>query len=122
MTGRLAMTLLLALAGCVSSPTVGSIGVVLGRDPETRSVFVREVPEAKGDAEPVLLPGDELMMVEGIYVRQLSTEELRRQLRGAPGSKVKLTVVRGGEIFRVEVPRTSLKQSPIRSSEERLEE
>jgi len=116
------MLLLLSLAGCASSPSVGSIGVVLGRDTTTQAVFVREVPDAKGDADPVLLPGDELMMVDGYYVRQLSADELRRRLRGAPGSKVKLTVVRGGQILRVEVARTALKQSPLRPSEERLAE
>ena len=119
-TARLLFVLL--LAGCASSPTVGSIGVVLGRDSTTQAVFVREVPEAKGDAVAALLPGDELMMVDGHYVRQLSAEELRRRLRGAPGSKVKLTVVRGGQILRVEVARTALKQSPLRPSEERLAE
>ena len=119
---RWCLALAALLVACVSSPTVGSIGVVLGRDAASRSVFVREVPETKGDVEPILLPGDELLMVEGHYVRELSTEDLRRHLRGTPGTKVKLTVVRGGEILRVEVARTSMKQSPLRAAEERLVE
>jgi carboxyl-terminal processing protease len=113
----------LCLGGCgVSEAPVGSIGAVLGRDPESRTVHVRDVPESALEPEEALLPGDELLMVEGLYVRELTTEELRKVLRGPPGSKVKLTVVRGEQILRLELRRKALRETPVRTKEERLSE
>ncbi len=111
-----------ALAGCGGGSGVGSIGVMLERDAETRAVYVRDVPEVAGAAEPLLFPGDELLMVEGVYVRELSKEELRRRLRGAPSTKVRLTLVRGAEVVRVEVPRVPLREALHRPERERLSE
>jgi C-terminal processing protease CtpA/Prc len=112
--------------GCAASQSEGSIGVVLSRDAESRSVFVHDIPEPppgkEMDAEPPLLPGDELLMVDGSYVRDLSKEELRKKLRGSPGSKLRLTLVRGGQILRIEVARTPLKEGLIRPKEERMAE
>jgi C-terminal processing protease CtpA/Prc len=122
-----ALVFLLATA-CGGAPSEGSIGVVLARDPESRAVFVREIPEPAGpkgdlpDVEPPLLPGDELLMVEGLYVRDLPKDDLRKRLRGPPGSKVKLTVIRGGQVLRLEVVRTPLKAAIGRPREERIEE
>lgn len=111
--------------GCSSAPIVGSIGAVLGRDPDTRDVFVREASEPSPTATgPHLIPGDQLVMVEGVFVRDLSTKELRALLRGAPGSEVAITVARGSEVLRMHIKRTALKSKLLSSAtkEERVSE
>ncbi len=122
----LGLALAASAGGCAASKSEGSIGVVLSRDAETRSVYVHELPEPppgkEPEAEPPLLPGDELLMVDGSYVRDLSKEELRKKLRGSPGSKLRLTLVRGGQILRIEVARTPLKEGLLRPKEERMVE
>lgn len=107
------------MAGCGAAPVSGSIGAVLGRDEESHAVYVRDVPETNDD--PDLLPGDELLMVDGIYVRELSVKELRKRLRGEPGTKVKVTLLRGANVVRVELTRTPLKEV-VKKREEPVDE
>ena len=114
---------MIAFSACSSTPAVGSIGAVLGRDGETREVFVRETPEpAAGDRGPSLIPGDQIVMVEGVYVRDLPTKDLRALLRGEPGTEVNLTIVRGSEVMRLKIKRTSLKAKLLPGKEERISE
>lgn len=85
---------------------MGSVGAVLARDAETGEVVVKDLgapPTRDG-----LLPGDQLLMVDGVLVRDLSTADLRRYLRGDPGSEVDLTVARGPVVVRLKVKRTPL--------------
>lgn len=109
---------------CASQPSVGSIGVVLGRDPDTGDVFVREAPESNPD-DPNgqhLIPGDQLVMVAGVFVRDLSTKDLRALMRGDPGSEVDVTVLRGSEVLRMKIKRTALKSKLLPTKEERITE
>ena len=70
----------------------GSIGAVLTRDNKTGQVTVRDVPEGKAAAKAGLLPGDELISIEGRDVRHLSAEQVHSALEGPVGSRVKVTV------------------------------
>ncbi|WP_437913084.1 PDZ domain-containing protein [Sorangium sp. So ce302] len=99
--------LLLVAAGCTAS--VGSIGAVLGRDNESLALYVRDVPPGLAAERAGLTPGDEIMMIDGVYVRDLSSAAVRDRLRGAVGSAVELTVVRGRDVRRVRVVRTELR-------------
>ncbi len=114
---------LLVAAGCGGS-TLGSIGAVLGRDPETGAVHVRDVPKDNAADRAGLLPGDELMFVDGRDVRDLGVADLRKVLRGEPGTRVDLTVLRGGRVVRMRVARSALVVPPPRApeGEEKLEE
>ena len=116
--------LLATLAGCSSAPAIGSIGAVLGRDPDTDNVFVREVPSSGSERidHDALIPGDQIVMVEGVLVKDLSTKQLRALLRGEPGSEVHLTVARGAEVLRLKVKRTALKSKLLPAKEERVSE
>jgi carboxyl-terminal processing protease len=109
----------LACAACGASPDAGSIGAILGRDEESKAVYVRDIPEAASEVD--LLAGDEIVMIDGVYVRDLSTKDLRRRLRGEPGSRVKLTLLRGSAVVRVEIVRTPLKEV-VGRAEEKVDE
>ncbi|WP_437956439.1 PDZ domain-containing protein [Sorangium sp. So ce119] len=111
--------LLLIAAGC--SASVGSIGAVLGRDNESEALYVRDVPPGLAAERAGLIPGDEVLMIDGVYVRDLSSAEVRDRLRGDVGSAVELTVVRGRDVRRVRVVRGALKAlEGIKPREERI--
>jgi carboxyl-terminal processing protease len=107
-----ALVVLTLTAGCRSSG-VGSIGAVMARDAETQALVVRDAPKGLGAEEAGLKPGDEIVMVEGFLVRDLSTVELRALLRGEIGSKLRLTVVRAGQVRHVEVQRSELLENAL---------
>jgi carboxyl-terminal processing protease len=112
----------LLAAGCGAGGT-GSVGAVLGRDNETRALHVREVPEGLGAGKAGLLPGDEIVMIDGAYVRDLGAEQIRTKLRGEAGSTVALTVVRGDEVRHVTVTRAPMRERrPAPPREERIAE
>jgi C-terminal processing protease CtpA/Prc len=81
------------------------VGAVFGRDNDTRSLYVREVPPGLAAAEAGLLPGDQIVMIEGFYVRDLDAKAIRDKLRGDVGTAVALTVLRGQDVLRLRVPR-----------------
>lgn len=115
--------LFVALLGCGSSD-VGSIGAVLGRSNDDHSLYVRDVPEGLAADQAGLQAGDEIVMIDGAYVRTLTPEELHQKLRGDIGTSVSLTVARGDLVIRVEVKRTPLSAAPLRArpKEQKLEE
>jgi carboxyl-terminal processing protease len=112
---------LLAASAC-GGAAVGSIGAVLGRDNETRALYVRDVPLGMAADRAGLVPGDEILMIDGIYVRDLTEKDIRARLRGEIGSAVELTVVRGNDVRNVRVTRGELRQrEEIAPREERIE-
>jgi C-terminal processing protease CtpA/Prc len=118
---RLVSLAMLAAGSCASGP--GSIGAVLGRDNETRALHVREVPPKSGADAAGLLPGDEIVMIEGSYVKDLGADEIRKRLRGEPGSTVALTVVRGSEVRHVKITRAPMSARRAKAPrEERIAE
>jgi carboxyl-terminal processing protease len=106
-------------AGCAGAQA-GSVGAVLGRDNDSHAVYVRDVPPGLAAEKAGLLPGDEILMIDGIYVRDLSSKELRARLRGDVGSTVELTVVRGNEVRQLRVRRGALQDQEIAPREERI--
>jgi C-terminal processing protease CtpA/Prc len=115
---RLALPLAAVLTACAAGP--GSIGAVLGRDDESRALHVREVPPGLAADGAGLTPGDEIVMIDGVYARDLPVREVRRLLRGEVGTTVDLTVVRGREVRRVRVTRTALREPEVRPREQRI--
>lgn len=86
------------------------MGAVLGRDNETRALYVREVPAGLGAEKAGLLPGDQLVMIDGFYVKDLGAEQVRQRLRGEAGSTVELTLLRGEEVRHVRVIRAPMRE------------
>ncbi|HVY45787.1 MAG TPA: PDZ domain-containing protein, partial [Minicystis sp.] len=109
-----AVCLALALAGALGpaslgcSTTVGSIGAVLGRDNQTGALYVRDAPHGLAADRAGLRPGDQVLMIDGVYAASLDAKEVRARLRGDVGASVELTVVRDGVVRRVKVARTPL--------------
>ncbi|UQA62364.1 PDZ domain-containing protein [Polyangium aurulentum] len=106
----LLLLLVFQALACSGEPRVGSIGAVLARDNESGALYVRDLSSGLEAERSELLPGDEILMVEGRYVRELETKELRALLRGDVGASVRLTIVRGGEVRRIKVARVALRE------------
>lgn len=123
-TRALVVVLAAAAVGCGGASSVGSIGAVLGRDAETGAVHVRGVPEGNAAERAGLQEGDEIAFVDGRDVRDVDVVELRKLLRGEPGSHVDLTILRDGRVLRVRVARAPLVAAPPETprGEEKLEE
>ncbi|RYZ03651.1 MAG: PDZ domain-containing protein [Myxococcales bacterium] len=92
-----------SLGAC--APDRGTIGAVLGQTPDQRLVL-RDVPPALAAGRAGLLPGDELVLIDGRDVRELDERGVRRALAGEVGDAVKLTLLREGRVIRVTVRRT----------------
>jgi C-terminal processing protease CtpA/Prc len=99
-----------AFLACHCGVQRGTIGARLGRDNEGH-VVLREVPKGLGAEKAGLKPGDEVLLIAGQDVRELSAERLHAVLSGERGSRVGLTVQRGNDVLRVEVERTEPKRS-----------
>ena len=102
---RWAVSGLLAVSLAHCGPSKGTIGAVLSRAPDGR-LFVREVPDGLAAAKGGLEPGDEILLSDGRDARALGPKGLRESLAGSVGERVKLTLVRRGEILRVSLVRT----------------
>lgn len=108
---RAHVLLLLVFQGLAcAGERVGSIGAVLARDNDSGALFVRDLSPGLAAERAGLLPGDELLMIDGRYVREIETKEVRALLRGDVGTKVSLTIVRGGEVRRFSVERVALRE------------
>ena len=85
------------------------MGAVLARNNQTNALRVHEAPPGNAAAEAGLLPGDEILMIDGFYVKDLTQTQITALLRGEVGSTVELTVQRGEAIRQVKVKRTPIK-------------
>jgi C-terminal processing protease CtpA/Prc len=88
--------LLLIHASACGGPAIGSVGAILSRHNETHALTVREAPPGLAAEKAGLEPADEILMIDGHYVRDLTMNEVTSLLRGEVGSWVELTIVRGG--------------------------
>lgn len=117
------LAILVSASGCASSEAVGSIGARLGRDNDSHALYVRDVPEGFAANAAGIEPGDEIVMIDGFYVRNLTSEDLHAKLRGPIGSEVALTLARGDRVLHVQLRRSALREGPApKPKEERIEE
>ena len=78
-------------AGC-AGPPIGDVGIELTRQYYLRVIAARDESPA---ARAGLQTGDYVRAIDGKAARDLSVFEGMRLLRGAPGTKVTLTIIRG---------------------------
>jgi C-terminal processing protease CtpA/Prc len=109
------------LTACAAGSEIGSIGAVLGRDAESNELYVREVASS-APSTPGLMVGDEIVMIDGVFVRGLSKNDLRLAMRGQVGSTVRVTVVRGAEVEHLTLKRSAIKAGVLPRREERISE
>jgi carboxyl-terminal processing protease len=90
----------------------GDVGIELTRQYYLRVIAARDGSPA---AEAGLDTGDYIRMIDGQPTREMSVWEGIRALRGAPGTKVKLTIFRGdaNEPHEVELTRVVLPPSSV---------
>jgi carboxyl-terminal processing protease len=90
------------------------VGIELTRQYYLRVIAARDLSPA---ARAGLAPGDYIRAIDGQSTRDTSVFEGMRQLKGTPGSKVRLTVLRGNaaEPHEVELTREDLPALPVRS-------
>jgi C-terminal processing protease CtpA/Prc len=81
------------------------MGAMLGQRADGR-LFIRHAPDQLATAKSGLLPGDEILLVDGIDVRTLDAKRLHSILSGDVGTPLKLTVIRGETVIRVTDRRT----------------
>lgn len=112
------------VVACSGSAKIGSIGAVLARDNDTHLLYVSDAPSGLAADKAGLVPGDQIIMIDGVFVRDLDVKEIRQKLRGEIGTKVRLTVLRGREVIHADVTRVELiaGKPAVRPKEEKLEE
>jgi C-terminal processing protease CtpA/Prc len=120
---QLAMPMLFAMLACMgcAGAKLGSIGAHLSRDNETGALYVRDLSPGLAGEKAGLLPGDEIIMIDGHYVRQIDAPRIREMLRGQVGTAVRLTVVRGELVVRMKVARSELRDVPDEQPKPRME-
>jgi C-terminal processing protease CtpA/Prc len=100
-----AMLLWLGLALGACEPERGTIGAVLAQTPDQRLVL-HDVPSTLAAGRAGLKPGDEILLIDGRDVRELSQRGVHQALSGEVGDPVKLTLLREGRVIRVTLRRT----------------
>ena len=117
----LASVLAFFALGC-GGPRVGSVGAVLSHDNVTGLLLVHEAPEGLAAAAAGIEEGDEVKMIDGVLVDDLSARRIRALLRGPVKSKVTLTIIRGDLVLDVELEREPLgSKAPLKERFERIE-
>lgn len=84
---------------------------MLAQTPDQHLV-VRSTPPGLGAASAGVLPGDEILLIDGRDARAMRAAEVHRALSGEVGAPVKLTLVRDSAIVRVMVTRTPVPKAP----------
>lgn len=94
----------------------GGIGVVIGSKDGIITVIspMEDTPGFKAG----LLPGDKLIRIEGKSTEKMSLPEVVKQLRGQPGTKVNLTILRSKsrEIKDLTIVRATIKVDSVKDT------
>jgi len=104
-SGALLAGLAFSLSQLACEPERGTIGAVLAQTPDQRLVL-HDVPATLAAGRAGLKPGDEILLIDGRDVRELSQRGVHQALSGELGDPVKLTLLREGRVIRVTLRRT----------------
>jgi C-terminal processing protease CtpA/Prc len=72
-------------------------------------MFVRSTPPGQGASQAGLEIDDEIVAIDGVDVRAMSENDVRRAVRGSAGSTLVVTILRKGGRREVVVTRSALK-------------
>jgi len=97
-----------------AAPPAGEVGIDLTRQYYLRVIATRDGSPA---ARAGIRSGDYVRMIAGVATREMSVFEGMRRLRGAPGTKISLTIIRGSttDPHVVELTREALAQMDLTS-------
>ena len=115
------MLISIVLVGCGATERPGSIGARLSRDNETGALYVRDLFPGLAGERAGVLPGDEIIMIDGHYVRDVDAPRIREMLRGQVGTAVRLTIVRGELVVRLRMARSELREAHEEDPKPRME-
>jgi carboxyl-terminal processing protease len=90
---------------------MGSIGAVLVQSHPDGKVIVRDAPPGLPAAQAGIVPGDEILFIQGRDVRDMSPDSIHLALEGQVGSDVELTLLHQGKIERINLKRAPLEPS-----------
>lgn len=107
---RFALVVMIVVLGACATQRPGSIGAILSRDNDSGALYVRDLVPGLAAEKAGLEPGDEIVMIDGRYVREMQAVRVREMLRGEVGTFVRLTVVRGQLVLRVRLARSELRE------------
>ncbi len=85
------------------------------------SLMVASVIDGGAGAKAGLQPGDHIFKIDGHMVRNLTTQEAVRRFRGAPGTSIKLQVLRNSQVKPLDLTVTLEPLSPVTVSSQYLD-
>lgn len=85
----------------VPVPTISGVGLMLAINEDTKAIFVKDIFLGTPASYSEIMPGDELLEVDGSSVANSSLRDCANKVRGKTGSNVTLTVLRGTKKLKV---------------------
>ncbi len=105
-----ALVVLLAGAGCAAQQ--GTIGAVLAQKADG-TLEVRDVPPGLAAANAGVTAGDDVLLIDGHDVRNMTPQQIHQALVGELGEPVKLTLIRAERVVRVTLSRTRARSQKV---------
>jgi carboxyl-terminal processing protease len=91
----------------------GGIGIQISTDTEGRIVVIAPIEGTPGQRQGIM-SGDRILMVNDVDLRGMTQDEAVKLMRGEPGTRVILTILRGTETIRFDIIRELIKLTTIR--------
>ena len=107
------LLLLALLASC--TPSKGTIGAVIAQEGDSGRLILHDVPPDLAAGKASLKAGDEILLIDGVDVRAMSSKQVHAALSGDVDSPVKLTLVRDEQVIRVTLKRTEARRAVKRA-------
>lgn len=101
----------------VTQTTYGNfdgIGIYMTKDIETEYVLVLSPIEESPAEEAGILPGDLIIEVNGEDIKGMELDNVSARIKGEPGTKVKIEILRGTETKELEVERRNVKINHVK--------
>lgn len=92
----------------------GGLGIEVTYDTNTRSIKIISPMYGTPAWRAGLKPGDLIISIDGSPVNKMQYLEAVDMMRGEPGTKIKITVLRGEEILEFEIVREIIKITPVK--------
>ncbi|UBF28029.1 S41 family peptidase [Kovacikia minuta CCNUW1] len=97
------------------SGNLTGVGIELAEDPKTNALIVVAPIEGTPAAIAGILPADILLKINGQATRGMKINEAVKQITGAAGTQVKLTIQRGDKELTYNLTRTKIDLHPVTS-------